>query len=325
MISTVSNSSRQSSKDKLLGTAAAFGAILIWAAWIVGTRQAVTHSLDPAAMGFLRFAVPAVVFAPVWWRSGLLPRGVPKGTLLGLMGAGAPFFLAVATAMRHATASVVGPLLPGTMPLIVALASALLFHERLRRSSIAGLLLIGLGVVAIGSEDILSGARNWPSYALLLAGAAMWAAYTLAYKKSGLSSLTATAVVSAWSALMLAPAGVPALIGAMQAGYGNTIIIQAGIQGILSGVIAILLYGMAVTRLGAAGASAFVALVPGLATLMAIPALREYPSTAAIAGVLATSFGVALMTGVPAPGSAALRRWFMPTACGRPLHDASSR
>ncbi|HET6606504.1 MAG TPA: EamA family transporter, partial [Rhodopila sp.] len=100
---------------------------------------------------------------------------------------------------------------------------------------------------------------------------------------------------------------------------------QAGIQGILSGVIAILLYGMAVTRLGAAGASAFVALVPGLATLMAIPVLGEHPSAAAIAGVLATSFGVALMTGVPAAGSAAFRRWFMPTASGRPLHDASPR
>src|ERR1700678_1381831 len=97
--------------SRTTGALAAFGAVLIWAAWIVGTRQAVTHALDPYAIGFLRFTVPGIVFAPVWWRSGLRPRGVSYATMLGLMGAGAPFFVTVAMAMRHATAAEIGPLL----------------------------------------------------------------------------------------------------------------------------------------------------------------------------------------------------------------------
>lgn len=284
-------------EGRLVGILAAGGAVLIWSAWIVGTRQAVTHALDPQAVGFLRFAVPALVLAPAWWRAGLRPRGVSILTLLALMGAGAPFFVTVATAMRQAAAAEVGPLLPGTMPLIVALASALLFSERLGRVRGAGLLLVAAGIAAIGGQDMIAGGHGWAAHALLLAGAAMWATYTIAYKRSGLSAVTATAVVSAWSAIMLAPFGVPPLLAAIHAGLGVAVLCQTVIQGILSGVVAIVLYGVAVGRLGASGAAAFVALVPALSAVMAIPVLGEWPSTAAVVGIVMTTLGVALTTG----------------------------
>ena len=284
--------------SRTTGALAAFGAVLIWAAWIVGTRQAVTHALDPYAIGFLRFAVPGIVFAPVWWRSGLRPRGVSYATMLGLMGAGAPFFVTVAMAMRHATAAEIGPLLTGSMPLIVAVLTATLFRERPGASRIIGLVLILAGIAAIGGRDALAGAQGWRAHVLLLAGAAMWAVYTLAYKHSGLSSVTATAVVSAWSAMALAPLGVPSLITAVHAGLTTAVITQAVIQGVLSGVVAILLYGLAITRLGASGGAAFVALVPAFAAIMAIPVLGEWPGAPAIIGILATTLGVALSSGV---------------------------
>jgi drug/metabolite transporter (DMT)-like permease len=279
------------------GVLAAFGAVVIWAAWIVGTRQAVTHALDPLAVGFLRFAVPAVVLAPVWWRIGLRPRSVSIATLLALMGAGAPFFVTVAIAMRHASAAEIGPLLPGTMPLIVTVLSVVLFRERLSRSRGAGGAVVAVGIAVIGGADMLAGAQNWLVHGLLLTGAGMWAAYTIAYKHSGLSSIAATAVVSAWSALALAPFGLPPLIAAVHSGLGGAVIVQAVIQGLLSGVLAILLYGFAVSRLGATVGASFVALVPALAALIAIPVLGEVPSTASMIGIGATTLGVALMTG----------------------------
>ena len=284
-------------QGRMTGVLAAFVAVLIWAAWIVGTRRAVTHALDPCAIGFLRFAVPCIVFAPAWWRSGLRPRGVSYATMLGLMGAGAPFFIIVAMAMRHATAAEIGPLLTGTMPLIVAVLSAALFRERLGASRIIGLALVLAGIAAIGGRDALAGAQDWRAHVLLLAGAAVWAVYTLAYKHSGLSSLTATAIVSAWSAMALAPLGVPSLVAAVHFGLAPAVIAQAVIQGVLSGVVAILLYGLAITRLGASGGAAFVALVPAFAAIMAIPVLGEWPGTPAIIGILATTLGVALSSG----------------------------
>jgi len=284
-------------RTKAAGVLAGFGAVLVWAAWVVGTRHAVTHTLDPFALGFLRFAVPAAVFAPVWWHSGLRPRGVSFTSMLGLMGAGAPFFITVALAMRDATAAEIGPLLPGTMPLFVAVLSMVLLGERPGRACGMGLVLIFLGVAAIGGGDLLSRAHGWQAHVLLLAGAAMWAVYTIAYKHSGLSSLVATATVSAWSALALAPFGVPSLVAAVHAGLAIDVVAQAVIQGVLSGVVAILLYGLAITRLGTAGGASLVALVPALAAIIAIPVLGEWPSAVSTIGIIATTFGVGLSAG----------------------------
>ena len=107
------------------GVIAAVAVVLIWSLWIVTTRQAATVHLPAAWLGILRFAVPAVALAPFWWRLGLLPRGVPV-RLIAMMvaGAGAPFFVLVATGMHYASAAESGVLLGGTMPLFAALFSA---------------------------------------------------------------------------------------------------------------------------------------------------------------------------------------------------------
>jgi drug/metabolite transporter (DMT)-like permease len=69
------------------------------------------------------------------------------------------------------------------------------------------------------------------------------------------------------------------------------------IQGVFSGILGLVLYGIAVARLGASKAAAFAALAPGMAALIAIPVLGEIPDMASIAGIVATSIGVALASG----------------------------
>ena len=84
-MSAVCTPSAQSTPFRVSGTAigvaAGLGAVAIWAGWIVATRHAVGHGLEPAAVGLLRFAIPALVFAPVWLRTGLKPRTVSWRTL----------------------------------------------------------------------------------------------------------------------------------------------------------------------------------------------------------------------------------------------------
>src|SRR5688572_7159126 len=171
-----------------IGVAAALGAVAIWAGWIVATRHAVGHALEPAAVGLLRFAVPALVFAPVWWRTGLRPQGLSWPMMLALLGFGAPFFLIAGYAMQFAPAPDVAPLLSGTMPLIVALV-AMRLGERLRLARTLGLGLILLGIAAIVGFSALAGGGAWRGHLLLLCAAAMWAVYTLAFKCSGLTAI----------------------------------------------------------------------------------------------------------------------------------------
>lgn len=283
----------------LVGWLAALATVTIWALWIVGTRHAVTHDLTPTAVGLLRYGVPALAFAPVWWRVGPFPRGVKPIAALGLLGSGAPFLLVVATAMRFAPAADIGPLLPGTMPFFVALIGWTLFDEKLGRLRLVGFALILLGILAIGGRGLLhmeTGA--WRGHALLLVGAFMWGIYTHAYRRSGLTPMQAAGLIGFWSVAMLLPFGAPAIMEAIAAGQRDSLIIQTLIQGVASGIVAMVLNGIAIDRLGASRAAAVAPLGPVLAVLLAIPILGEMPDAAALFGLVAATAGVALASGI---------------------------
>jgi drug/metabolite transporter (DMT)-like permease len=96
---------------------------------------------------------------------------------------------------------------------------------------------------------------------------------------------------------MLLPFGMPPLAEAWRAGHGWEIAAQTVIQGVFSGILGLVAYGIAVARLGASKAAAFAALAPGMAAVIAIPVLGEAPDMAAVVGIVATSIGVALASG----------------------------
>lgn len=284
--------------DRFVGISCALLAIAIWGGWIVSTRHAVHGHLPPATVGWLRFIVPATVLAPAWIRVGLWPKSGLVPFVLCFFGAGGIFFLVVANAMRFVPAADVGPLLPGTMPLIVAVISVLFLRERLGRLRALGFLCIALGVLTLGGRGLLfpeDGA--WRGHLLLLSGAAMWAGYTLAFRRTGMKATEIVGLVGLWSTLILTPYGLPGVIDAVSSGYGREVLVQLLIQGLLSGVVALVAFGIAIERLGSSRAAAFTGLVPALAALIAVPVLGEHPDAAAMIGVAATGVGVALASG----------------------------
>ncbi|HZH52537.1 MAG TPA: DMT family transporter [Microvirga sp.] len=283
----------------LLGWLAALATVTIWAVWMVATRHAVTHDLPPAAVGLLRFAVPALMLAPFVWRTGLFPKGLHPLAGLCLLGSGAPFFIVVAFGMQFAPAAEIGPLLPGTMPLFVALIGWLVFGERLGRIRLVGFGLILIGVGVIGGRGLLEPAEGaWRGHLLLLSGACMWGVYTHGYRRSGLSAFQAAALVGIWSVVLLLPLGGPALVVALTGGLAGAVVLQAFLQGFVSGVLGIVLYGFAIDRLGASRAAALSPLGPVLAAAIAVPVLGEIPGAAAVAGLAAVTLGVVLASGV---------------------------
>ena len=64
-------------------------------------------------------------------------------------------------------------------------------------------------------------------------------------------------------------------------------------------IVSLLLYGRALTFLGASRGAAFASLVPALAALIAIPLLREWPSTSDWLAIMIISTGVYLASGGP--------------------------
>jgi drug/metabolite transporter (DMT)-like permease len=285
--------------SRALGYAAIISAVTIWGAWVALTRYAVIGSLTPASVTLLRVGIPAILLLPVLFRIGVWPKSRTVPFLFCILGAGAPFLLIIGNGMRFAPTADVGPLVPGTMPLIVAVLSVILFKEKLGWARAIGFALCLAGVLTIAGRSILSfsGSTSF-GHLLLVTAAFCWACYTVAFRLVGVTAIEMAALVSFWSALAILPFGIPPLLDALNKGAHGDIIVQALIQGLGSGLIALVLYNIGIARLGASRAAAFVALVPALATLIAIPLLKEIPDLASIIGVVTTGAGVLLASGV---------------------------
>ncbi len=289
----------QERKSRLIGYAALTITILIWSAWIVYTRQGVTHAMPLSVLILVRMLVPAAVLAPVIWRTGILGGGRPVLPFLLILSAGVPHILLSAVGLTHAPSSDYAALVPGTMPVFVAVLAALFFGEKLGWIRTLGLVFSSLGVLAITwrSLSAADADANFGHLVFLTAGL-NYAVFTLAFRKSGFTPVEGAGFVSFWSLLMVLPFGIAPLIEHVRAGYTGDIIFQAVLQGVLSNLVALVTYSEGVRRLGASKAAAFAALVPVGATLLAIPILGEWPDASAVAGVILASFGVLLASGV---------------------------
>ncbi|SEA82432.1 DMT family transporter [Rubrimonas cliftonensis] len=284
-----------------LGYAAAAFAVLVWAGWIVLTRAgAAASALTPLDVAALRYAGPALALAPVWLRRGPVPAGVARWRLMGMtLGWGAPFALFAAKGLESADAALFAALAPGAMPLWAALLAAMFFGARFSRLAVAGLAMIG-GAVALAlwaaAPQTLAGAP-W-----VTAAAIGWAVYTLSYRGSGLTPVEATAIVGFWSSLLVA---LLALGGAMG---GLTLHMLPppealgwfAAHGLVSGVLSVAAYAVAIRELGATRAAGSAALVPALATLMGWLFLGEAPGAGPLAAVALATLGVTLVSVAPA-------------------------
>jgi drug/metabolite transporter (DMT)-like permease len=145
------------------------------------------------------------------------------------------------------------------------------------------------------------GELTWLGDAMFAVGGLFWASYTIGSRVLRVDSLHATAVVAVLSMALYLPgyawfAG-PAILDAPL----REIVIQAVFQGVLSAVVALLLYTRAVAILGAARGAVFAALVPTFSLLLAIPLLHETPHQLQLVGVAFVTAGMVFALGLHDP------------------------
>ena len=119
---------------------------------------------------------------------------------------------------------------------------------------------------------------------MFLLAALAWAGYTVAMRRSRLDGLHAAAIAAGVSLALtfLSIVGVAGL-SVFKAPLLD-IALQAIVQGLLTAIVALLLYGRMVSLLWATGGTAFVALTPVMTGLMGIPVLGEPIATDWVAG-----------------------------------------
>lgn len=289
----------QPSRDVYVGIGFGLLAVLCWAGWAVATRFGVTTHLRPVDIAFVRYLVATALLAPVLFRCGLGLRqiGVTRTALL-VVGAGLPFLLVSSTGMKFAPASDVGAVMMGTMPVFVAVFSALLGGERFDTMRVIGFstVVAGIaGVAAHGLLDLNSGA--WRGHLLFLLGAVMFAVYTVTFRRSGIGAWHAAAIVNFYSLLALAPVYFFYFGTDMFSAPPAEVLTQAVMQGVVAAILALLFFGEAVRRLGASRAAVLASFAPAFAALLAMPLLEEFPSRTTWLAIIMVSVGVVLASG----------------------------
>ncbi len=269
------------------------------AGWMVFTRMGVLLTLSPYDITAIRFGVAGAILLPVVLRRGISVGGFGwLGAVALATGAGLPYALIATMGFEFAPALHAGVMIPGAMPFFAAFLSALLLAERLSRRRGAGLVLIFAGILLIGGSGLFHGpGGQWIGDGLFLTASAMWAGYTVGIRSWGVAPLHATAIVCVLSMAFYLPVYVVVFGGAILRAPPWEVLFQAVYQGILTSIVLLVAFSRMVATIGAGRGAAFMALVPALAALLAVPVLGESPSLWDGAGIVAVTVGVYYATG----------------------------
>ena len=269
----------------------------LYAGWAVVSRLGALHAVDTYDLAALRFFVSALILLPVFLGSKIGRGGIagvtwPRvATILAL--AGLPYGIAVYAGYQFAPAGHGAVLIAGSIVVFGALFGSLFLGEKVAGWRLVGLLAVVAGIVALGGASFADGvAGQWRGHVLFVLAGASWAAYTVAARAWSLPPVATTAFVAVISALAYAPFYLATAGLRLFDLPTATLVLQAGYQGIVVGVIAVILYTRVVGWLGAARTSAFAALVPAIATLLAIVLLDEPLHASGIVGLALVSLGM---------------------------------
>lgn len=296
---TMNSTTSEYARGALYGVAA----VSIWAAFIVVSRLGVRTSLSPWDITAIRFCVAGSLLLPFVISKGLaLERLGWIGLGAIVIGCGAPMVLLVNAGLLFAPAAHAGALFPGVMPLMVAILAAAILKELLTSQKRVGLVLIAMGAVGIvwGTGGTM-GTEQTIGHMLFLAAGLAWACYTVAMRRARLDGLHAAAIAAVGSSILYLPVYACIAGGNVFKAPLFDIALQAIVQGVLTAIVALLLYGRMVGILGASRGAAFVALTPAMTALLAIPILGERPSAIDGAAIVLISIGVYIVSGGPLP------------------------
>jgi drug/metabolite transporter (DMT)-like permease len=284
------------------GAICGLAAVSIWSGWIVVARLGLRTSLTPWDIAALRFGVAGLLLLPYVLRKGLARERLGwTGLTAIIVGGGAPVFLAN-TGLMFAPAAHGGALFPGVMPLMVAILAAIILGEAFTRAKMIGFLQILPGVFGIAWDNggSLGDMQNIGDLLFLASGFA-WACYTVAMRGASLGGLHAAAIAAVGALLLYLPVYLAFVGTALARAPWADIALQAVVQGLLTAIISLMLYGRAVAILGASSGAAFASLSPAMTALMAIPILGEWPSTVDWIAITIISAGVYIVSGGPLP------------------------
>lgn len=281
------------------GALAGLTAAVIWGAYLSFSRAGVAAGLDGIDVAFLRYVVAGpVMLAVLLARQGPVRLDMTIGqaaTVAVLLGP--PFVLLSVGGYAYAPLAHGAVIVPATLTLGGLLLARIVLGERLGLGRIIGACVIVTGLILVAGPGILHGSvTSLIGDAMFLAAGFLWSIFGTVQQRWRLAAVDVVTAVSLVGLVAVVPAylilrGTEVILSVPV----SVLAVQILVQGLLSGVIAMIAYAKAVSLLGAARASTFPALVPGFALLIGIPLVNEWPAGIQFVGLALVAVGLAVV------------------------------
>ena len=278
-------------KSLFWGYAAATATLLMWSGFSLVSRLGGKSVLTPWDIYALRLITAATVLLPF---AGSMPARVWADRRLWLLTGLCSLIYCplVYSGFKYAPASHGAILLSGMQPFLISVVAWLLVGTRPSRIRSIGLGLIGLGLVCAAMPYLTA----WsPDYAfgdlLIFLSSVCWAFYGVLAARWRYSPWVLTRAIAYGSAVVYLPIYLLWLPKELSNAPLSMLIIQSAFQGLSATILAMLTYLKALELLGPERASSFLALVPIVIGILAVPLLDEPLTPWLAGGIVLVSFG----------------------------------
>lgn len=281
-------------QSALMPFAAVFAAVIFWAGSFTATRIALTE-LPPSTIVWIRMASGFILLFPFCLR--LFPKNITMGEirLLVLMALFQPclYFLLEANALRFTTASQAG-VISSTVPMFVAVLSAVFLGEKTGKTAMAGLAVSVLGVawLTFGSGADAKAANPALGNIMELGAMVCAAGYmVLTRRLSAKFNPWVLTLIQVASGVLFFSGGAA---DAFHAEWSGRVITAVVYLGVFVTVGAFGLYNWGISKIPATRAAVFINLVPVFAVFMGWGILGESLGVSQLAGSAVIAAGVFL-------------------------------
>ena len=188
----------------------------------------------------------------------------------------------------------------GTLPVFfAALLGWVWLKDRPDRWKVIGMavILVGCGLIGWDTESGGVSPDAWIGHLLFVASAMFIAVNMIGTRAWQLTPMQAMVCIPTVNLAWFGPLYLAFLPKQVHVAPWTEIVLQGAYQGLGPSVIAVLLFTTAVRSIGTSATAAMMAMVPGMAALVAIPVLGEWPSLFAWLGLLLATGGILLAAG----------------------------
>ena len=278
-----------------------FGAVAIWGSNLALARAGVTHGLTGMDFALFRFLTAGLVMLP--WLLLNQPKslagvGWGRGAVLAIL-AGPLFILLGIGGYKFSPLAHGAVMQPASIIIVSTLLAALILNDRPKSERVLGITTMLMGLAIIAGPALFQGAATTPVGDLMfVAAGSLWAGFTILARRWNIKALPATAAVSVISGAIILPIYLLTQdLAHLALIPWFTIGTQSLVQGVMSGVVAVIFSSRAAELGGAARASTYLALVPAAAIVIGIPITGELPTLVQLGGLVFVSLGLLISLG----------------------------